>query len=115
MQTLKSLRDQVLNWLDEAGDTGTTKTNVDNAINIAHQQRCAADRWSFMEWQQPITFSLNSGQQYYSLHQQFGRPKYFWNQTQKIFLTEVPPRTQPEHVDWNTDTTGAGFQLQGYA
>lgn len=105
-----------MSLMDEASDTGSTKTNVDNMINLAQQQRCMADRWPFMEWQKPVTFPLVSGQQYYSLHQAFGRPKYFFNQTKKVFLQEVPPRAMATPLtDWNADTSGLGFVIQGFS
>lgn len=114
MHTLKSLRDEVLNWMDEAGDTGTTATNVDNAINQAHTQRLTQDKWPFMLWPDPLTFSLVNGQTHYALSQAFSRPLYFYNRTKQTFLKEIPPRGVTEGAfDWVNSTTGLSFVLHG--
>lgn len=92
METFSSLRDQVLYWLDEAGDTGTTKTNVDNALNQAHQMRLTQTNWPFMKWHQPVRLTLTSGETFYSLHQEFHRPVYFINTSTNAYMIEVPNR-----------------------
>lgn len=114
MHTFSTLRDEVLRHLDEYGDTGTTKANVDNALNQAHFQRLTEERWPFMLWRVPVTFTLTSGQQLYSLHQSFHRPYYFRNTTTRQNLIEVPVRELSDvGVDWNNDTTGRHVALWG--
>jgi hypothetical protein len=112
--TLKDLRDEVLGWLDEGGDTGTTKTNVDNAINQAHFNRLTKELWPFMIWDTPETFTYTSGLQTYPLHMEFHRPFYFWNRTKNTYLREVPARTlAPSGARWNTDRDQMTYTLWG--
>jgi hypothetical protein len=112
LYTLKNLEDQVLAWLDEAGDTGTTQTNVRNAINFAHQQRCNLDRWTFMQ-SPPLAFNLVSGQTCYTIDSAFGRPLYFFNITKNEFLIEVPTRELESHSNWRAAATGLSFSYSG--
>lgn len=114
METLRSLREQVLSWLDEAGDTGTTKTLVDYAINKSHADRLTKQNWPFMKWG-PVTFSLVPGQREYTLHQEFLRPSYFRNTSRSgIYLVEVPEREIPQTLaDWNSDQDGRLFRYGG--
>lgn len=112
METLSSLRNQVLDWLDESGDTGTTKKLVDHSLNKSHATRLTATNWPFMKWG-PITFSFVSGQKEYSLHQEYLRPNYFKNKTQSgIWMIEVPEREKiGTGADRNLDTDGKYFQF----
>ncbi len=108
IQTLKSLRDQVLYWLDEAGDTGTTRQNVDNALNQAYQDRCASQPWGWLLWPRIETITTVSGQQQYSLHSEFWRPIYFRSRSSKRFLVEVPHASlMSAQVDWIDPSTSA--------
>lgn len=66
--TLASLRDEVLLWLDESGNTGTTADIVENALNQAHLQRCTQMDWPFMKWPRWESFATVAGQKFYSLH-----------------------------------------------
>jgi hypothetical protein len=114
LDTLATLRNQVLYWLDEANNTGTTKRNVEYALNQAHYQRCLQFPWKFMLMDSTLT--LTAGKQTYSLHQEFERPLYFFNRTTGDYLREMPMRSlQPSGVDWNRDTTGDSFVLWGRA
>lgn len=108
IRTFKNLQDDVLNWLDEAGDTDTTLTLAKQAINTAHKKRVTQEKWPFMLWNKPQTFTTVSGQQSYALHQEFSRPSYFWNRNL------VEPLTQYDNdqllvsgLDWNNDTDSA--------
>jgi hypothetical protein len=92
MDTLKTLRDDVLAKLDESGDASTTKTNVDNALNEANQRRAGAFDWSWMLWPQAEIITLSSGVQTYSLHQEVDRVLYLYNRTSKTYLKSVPFR-----------------------
>lgn len=103
INTFKSLRDQCLRLLDEAGDTSTTRDLLKDLINQAHQMRCMSQPWNFMV--QEDTFTCTVGQQVYSLNQEFGKALYFFNRTTKDYLREVPMRTLPATgARWNTDT-----------
>lgn len=93
VQTLKMLADQVLNYLDQAGDAGTTKNVVYDTIRRAHAARCTEQKWNFMLWSEPKTLTLVVGQRQYSLHQEFFRPLYFYSTTNKQFLVQVTEQT----------------------
>jgi hypothetical protein len=112
METLSSLRNQVLAWLDEVGDTGTTKLLADYSINKSHATRLTSTNWPFMKWG-PITFSYVAGQKEYSLHQEFLRPSYFRNKTQSgVWLVEVPEREVTQTgANRNLDQDGKYFQF----
>lgn len=112
IQTLKSLRDQVLYWLDEAGDTGTTKQNVDNALNQAHQDRCASQPWIWLLWPRIETITTVSGTQQYSLHSEFWRPVYFRGRTSKQFIVETPLQSlMSSGEDWISTTTAPAYRF----
>ena len=103
--TYKNLQDEVLSWLDEAGDTGTTLTNVKNALNRSHQQRLMAAPWPFLLWPQAETFSTASGTRVYTLHSEFWRPEYLYNRNTSTYLVETPTRNLPSTGDrWPSDT-----------
>lgn len=112
--TLKELRDEVLSWLDASGNSGSISTNVDNAINEAHRRRLTAETWPFMIWDTAETFTLADGDQLYTLHHEFHKPFYFYNQTRKVYLTEVSARQLgPSGARWNTDKDVSKFVLWG--
>lgn len=118
MDTLKNLRDEVLYQLDEPTDTGSTKTNVNNAINQAHVQRLTQVNWPFMIWPppglNPETFTTVANQKGYSLHPEFHRPYYFKNQTIDELLIETPSRNiGPQGFDWSVQADGKNYVLQG--
>lgn len=104
----------MLFYLDEATDTGTTRTNVNNALNQAHIQRLTDYKWKFMLWDTPITFPIVPGQRSYSLHQEFGRPFYFRNITTRRLMRETPSRNiDSQNVDWENDGENERFALWG--
>lgn len=112
METLESLRNQVLALVDETGDTGTTKTIVDNTLNQAQQLRLAAKPWPFLRWE-PLTFTTTAGTRRYPLHQEYYRPYYFFNRTKKEYLVEMNPRELgPSGVRWNEDQQGPEFYIE---
>ena len=96
--TFRHLRDQVLKWIDELGET-TTEDIVKEVMNQAHSQRCTEKSWNFMMYPVAQTFTTVAGQRMYTLHQEFNRPLYFYNRTQKKFLTEHPTYQLAEHAD----------------
>lgn len=112
--TFKEIRDEVLNWLDEAGATGTSLTNVNNAINEAHRRRLTAEPWPFMIWDTAETFTLTAADQLYTLHHLFHRSFYFFNRTKKDYLKEVSAKyLSPSGARWNTDSDGNKYVLWG--
>jgi hypothetical protein len=117
IQTFKQLQDEVLYWLDEAGTTGTTYTNVQAALNAAHVDILTRRDWNFMLWPIPQTFTTVSGTQRYSLHSEYYKPYYFFNRTTKAYLTETNSRQLgPSGVRWNTETGPASrFAMWGYS
>lgn len=105
--TLKDLRDQCLRYVDEDGDTGTTKTLFTNLLNQANQNRAMEFASMFLVWDVPATFDTEVGRQVYPLHEEFTRPLYFFNRTNKSYLNEVPERQLgPEGDRWN-DASGS--------
>jgi hypothetical protein len=108
--TLGSLRTKVLTWLDETENTTETFENVTNAINMAHQQRCTEQPWSFMLWRQLETFALVAGTRRYALHPQVNKMLYVYNKTKKQYLVETPWReVQISGVRWTDDTSGERY------
>ncbi len=115
--TFKNLRDQVLRLIDEAGDTGTTLEIVKDLMNQAHQERCLSRPWQFMSWDAPVTFTTQSGVYSYTLHQEFGRPKFFKDQSTSNLLEEVPNRELDDMnlaIPVNEVTTGEYDKLHFY-
>jgi hypothetical protein len=96
--------------MDEADNTTQTYTNVTNALNMAHQQRCTENQWSFMLWRQSETLTLVAGQRRYILHPLVGRMLYVYNRTKKTYLVETPWReVQASGVKWLDDTSGTRY------
>ena len=92
MLTFKDIQDEVLLLWDAPGETGNFLTIVKNAINDAHADRCNAQRWSFMLWEDVLTFTTASGTLTYRLHPLFQRFHRVYNTTDTHKLVEVPPR-----------------------
>lgn len=115
IQNFKQLQDEVLGWLDEVTNEATTRDNVKAALNAAHLARLTQQDWNFMLWPTPLTFTPAAGTLQYSLHSEFHKPFYFFNQTTKAYLTETNPRQLgPSGVRWNTHTGPASrFQIRG--
>jgi len=127
VRTLKQLADEVLNWLDKAGETGTPQDVVYDTIRRLHAARVTEKKWNFMLWSEPKSFSTVVGQRHYSLHQEFFRPVYFYNTSSRRFLEENNSNTFMAGIqpvpDWDfgvggtnwTDAAGTAyaFQYQG--
>lgn len=113
--TFKGLQTQVLRHWGEATNTNTdVLALVKDLLNQSHQERLTAYPWPFMLWDTPETFSTTTGTQTYPLHQEFSRPFYFYNQTKKCYLREVPARQiGPEGYRWNDDQGGDAYTLWG--
>lgn len=115
--TYKNIRDQVLRLIDEAGDTGTTVEIVKDLVNQAHQARCLSRPWQFMEWDKPVTLTTTSGVYTYPLHQEFGRPKFFKDESSGNLLEEVSNREIDDMnlaIPVNEVTTGEYDKLHFY-
>lgn len=89
MRTLADLREEVLGWMDEAGDTDTTKVIVENALNQSNSQRSTQLRWPWM-MSRVYTFTTVSGQQDYHLAEGALRLDYIRNRATKRNCVEVP-------------------------
>ena len=81
--TFKHLKDQVLNYLDQAGETGTPASVIDDTLRRVHNSRLTERKWNFMLWDAQQTLTTVVGQRFYSLHQEFFRPAWFFNRTTK--------------------------------
>ena len=114
MDTLKTLRDQVLAMLDETGDTSTTKTNVDNALNEANQRRMGQFNWNWAVQPSAETITLVANTQYYSLHPSVDRIIYLYNRNTKTYLKAVPFRNiEPLGANLLDATNGDKFHFMG--
>ena len=114
--TLGDLRSECLSWLDEstASTTGATYINVTNALKQAHTIRLTEDQWKFMLWPSVQTITTVASTQLYSLHQEFLRPYWVRNTTQKVWMQEVPSRNmEPLGLDFVNDTNTSQFALWG--
>ena len=111
IQTLKNIRDEVLNYLAQAGETNVTKDVIDDTIRRVHAARVTERKWNFMLWKEPQTITTVIGQKFYSLHQEFFRPKYLYNKTGKFFLEQHTEGTiVPAFANdpYNFDQSGGG-------
>jgi hypothetical protein len=116
MATLATLRTEVLTWLDETSTGGNTETAAGYALKRAHKRRLAQYPWPFLEWPKIESFSTVAGQTLYSLHQRFHRPLWFYNQTLKDWMREMPDRQlDVMGVDNSQTLTGSArdFRLAG--
>lgn len=117
IQTFKTLQDKVLAWLDEAGDTDTTRTLVKYALQTANKKRATQEGWPFMFFPtQQLT--LVAGQQYYALHSEYFKPFYFWNRNAQDYMSQYDEASLvSSRVDQNNDTSDLSvkFTLFGRA
>lgn len=102
IRTYKNCQDEVLNWLDEAGDTDTTLALAKQGIVAAHEQRLTQERWPFMIWEPTETINLIPGTQVYSLHPEFLRPIQFRNRTTQDDLVEIFDHNLLLQGDWSS-------------
>jgi hypothetical protein len=112
----KNLYQMVLQQTDEKLDDNVARDIVKDLINTAHELRCT-EFPEFLLWDTKETFSTVSGQQGYSLHQLYDKPLYFYNQTSKLRMTQVPRRNIEDEVGGlSADVTGTAknFSLQGH-
>lgn len=116
MLTLDDIRTEVLSWLDEGSATTASSSylNVTAAIKQAHTARLTEDTWKFMLWPRNESITTVSGQQAYSLHQEFLRPFSFVNTSRHEYMVEVPTRNiEPSGIDFYQDNDTGKFTLWG--
>lgn len=89
MKSLADLREEVLSWMDEAGDTDTSKTIVENALNQSNQQRSTQLRWPWM-LSRVYTFTTVAGQSEYYLAEGALKLDYIRHRGTKRNLVEMP-------------------------
>lgn len=94
MLTFKNIRDQVLTFLDLAGDTGHATDLVDYAINSAHEKVLIKDRWNFMLWPTPIAMTFTSNKRNFILHPEAVTLADFRNTTANTPMKETPTRNR---------------------
>jgi len=110
--TFKELQDEVLAYLDESGDAGTTLTLVKYFLNEAQVKRCDQYPWPFLRWNSPETITLVAGQRLYTLHPECWKPIHFWNRTKNAYMVEMSERQLEEQgVDWINNTGTRYFRL----
>jgi len=119
--TFKNLKDQVLNYLDQAGETGTPKDVIEDALRRVHNSRLVERKWNFMLWDAQQTITTVVGQKFYSLHQEFLRPLWFYNRSthqtmEQLTAGTLMPVNSPidydtgfGQEDW-TDSEGSAYR-----
>lgn len=93
MLTFLDLQTQVLDFLDQAGETGHGLDVVKHAINTAHEKRLTEERWTFMMWPTTITFTFTVADTY-TLHPEASLLTDFWNTTMGVPMKETPTRSR---------------------
>lgn len=94
MLTFKALQDNVLTFLDQAGETGIGLDLVKYALNTSMEKRVSEERWSFMLWPTPVSLSFTQGVRTYQLHPELMMITDFWNTTGQQRMVEVPTRAR---------------------
>lgn len=96
-RTFKALVDEVLDWTGDAGDEGNMRSLVEHAIRTSHEKRLTENRYSFMLFPTPQSFTTVAGQRNYSLHEAFLSPLFFYNRTAGWEVIDVPHQRMGEH------------------
>lgn len=116
IQTLKQIAEEVLTYLDQAGETSTSRNVVYDTIRRVHAARTTERKWNFMLWAEPQIITTVVGQVHYSLHQEFFRPVWFYNRTAKQFMEQNTEGTILPGVfnsDYNFDTASGTSDFLG--
>jgi hypothetical protein len=94
MLSFKNLQDNVLTFLDQAGDTDTGLDLVKYAINQAQEKRVSQERWSFMLSSTPVPITFVADQRNYVLKPNVMFLSEFWNRTGNQLMKETPTRAR---------------------
>jgi hypothetical protein len=97
MLTFKDLKTQALTLLDQAGDLSTGNQGdvlMANALAMAHEKRLVKDRWSFMLWPNPVSFTFQSQVRNYTLHPLALMLSDFVDFTAGQLMRETPTRAR---------------------
>lgn len=93
--TFKDLQDRFLRWIDEGGDTSTTRQLAKDAISASHRRLLTSRIWPFMKWPVYETFTTTANTTAYALHPQMQKPLFFYDGTRQIYIPLVPRREWP--------------------
>jgi hypothetical protein len=104
-QTLEQLRDKVLTWLSQQGQTGVLADIITQTLKANHTRRLVAEPWTFMRWPRRETFSVAADQTLYGLSNGFLFPRFFRLRSAERFLIEVTDQNYLEQ-NWEFDSTG---------
>jgi len=94
MLSFKAIQDNVLTFLDQAGDTDSGLDLVKYAINQAQEKRVSQDRWSFMLSSTPTPITFVSNQRNYVLKPDVMFLSEFWNRTGSQLMKDTPTRAR---------------------
>lgn len=67
MLTFRDLQLEVLRWLDEGSDAGTTLALVKDALNRSHRRLLSSRTWPFMLWPREESLTTTAGTRTYAL------------------------------------------------
>lgn len=105
-KTYKQLQDNVLEWIADAGDTGTMRAVTKQALNQSQQQLLTREQYDFMLHPTIKTLSVVSGTRHYVLPGNWQQGLWFRNPTTNEWLEEIPSKAIYEAEDGRTDDDG---------
>lgn len=112
--TFKNLVDETLDAMGFAGETGSLRTIVENAVRSNHERRVVGMDYPFMRMPKPSTFTVTAGQRVYGLSPLFRAGIYFRFQTTGTPLQEAKSDMLLENsLPLDTPTTPYQFELRG--
>lgn len=103
MITFLTLQNRVLRWIDEVGDTSTTRDNVKDALNACHRTVCFAQNWPWMMWPREESFTTVDSVKAYALNPSVGKIRTLWDVDACDFAI-ILPRRQWESLSVNRGT-----------
>lgn len=87
-----TLQNRVLRWIDEVGDTSTTRDNVKDALNACHRTVCFAQNWPWMMWPREESFTTSVSVKTYALNPSVGKIRTLWDVDACDFAIILPRR-----------------------
>lgn len=116
MLTFSALQQRVLQWIDEASDTGTTLTLVKAALNASHRRVLLTPALRALTQLPERSVTVTSGQRFTALPQGTAKIQHFWDPNSHVFLPLVPRRQwESLAIDRsNTSDLTAGFDWAGF-